>query len=126
MKKKTKNILIIVAVIAVVAIAAYFFTKGKDDSSAGGDQTMSAGGDGAGAETRSTPSQISDCSNWKAKKAIQKGLSINPSWIKKHGIDDCVILEWMYHIKYETEWGKNLSGKKLFEDAEFQANEAQN
>lgn len=109
MKKQTL-IIIIFAIVLVAVVLFFVLRKGSSEDNA----------------KSSTPTNINDCSNWKAKEAIQKGLRIDPTWIKKHDIDDCTILQWMYHIKYESSWGRDKSGRALFEDAVYQAHKAGN
>lgn len=119
MKKQTK-VIIAVALLVVIAVVVFFVVNKSKDKPI----TKSAGAPGGAPTTRSVPSQISDCSNWKAKETIKQGLVINPDWIKRYDIDDCTILEWMYHIKKETDWGRSYTGEKLFQEAIFQAHQA--
>jgi hypothetical protein len=133
MNKKTKIIIGVVAGIAVIGTTIFLVRRNRKRKN----EEMTRGGDFSddfeALQTTETADEIrqrlraeasADPAEWKARGALDKGYDILPEYIKKYDIPDIRILEWMYHIKEESSWGKNLTGEDLYEAAQYQAAKA--
>jgi hypothetical protein len=110
---KQKTIIIIVAVVIVSVVLFFVFRKKQNRSS----QPTAPGSD------TPAPPTCNDPNEWKSRAAIHKGLYIPTTFFRRwpNQINECRLLGWMYHIKYETEWGADKDMNELAGDAEWHA-----
>lgn len=121
MKKKT----VVVLVVVIGGLLAWYFMRKKNG---GGifqtDSLVNGNGNGANGGGATGPS-VAVCNNLSGGsrnnciKAINGGMNI-PSGTDLRGQSEANIFAWMYHIKYESGWGSNLSMAKLASDAAWQ------
>lgn len=127
MKKSTKIAIVSVSILALGGLGYYLYSKNKKSQDSLFKEEDSSESEMTNDELKSLyQNECSAPSMWKARGALSKGLLIQPEWdrdSKYDGLSNCHILEWMYHIRYESSWGKNKRGKELYKAALHQANE---